>query len=362
MIRLPKIVTARLSALGNSEHPDADLLTSFSEGVLAERERDRVVNHLSRCAECRQVLLLAIPESGADALRVPSRRRTSWLRIPALRWVALAACVIVVAGAVLIHRREQASLNVQVALGQAPPAPAIQVTAPTQAAPERSSLSYETKAKARAPRSVKKETEPERLASANRLTTPPSADGATRGAASDLMEKSESVQVQAQAVPPAPASPARANQNLRARNSDALAKAPPMFTDRPSTETAASTIGGAAKLTDFRAPAWRLSQEGLPERSFAAGQWEKVQVDHKSGFRAIASLGMEVWIGGPGGLLYHSEDMGLNWTRVIPVSSSATLADDVTALAFADHLHGKLSTAGGKTWMTSDAGKTWEVQ
>jgi photosystem II stability/assembly factor-like uncharacterized protein len=146
------------------------------------------------------------------------------------------------------------------------------------------------------------------------------------------------------------------------RQAPAAAKAEPAFMARPSTETAASTVGGAAKLTDLRAPSWRLSEDGLPERSFGSDQWEKVQVDHKTGFRAIASLGMEVWIGGPGGLLYHSEDMGLNWTRIIPVSRRASLSEDVSGIAFSDHAHGQVTTASGQHWVTSDAGKTWEIQ
>jgi photosystem II stability/assembly factor-like uncharacterized protein len=53
--------------------------------------------------------------------------------------------------------------------------------------------------------------------------------------------------------------------------------------------------------------------------------------------------------------------MGLNWTRIIPVSSNATLTDDVTAIAFSDHAHGQLTTARGQHWVTSDAGRTWEI-
>jgi photosystem II stability/assembly factor-like uncharacterized protein len=106
-----------------------------------------------------------------------------------------------------------------------------------------------------------------------------------------------------------------------------------------------------------------LSQDdGLPERSFASGQWEKVQVDHKSGFHAIAARDMEVWIGGPGGLLYHSEDVGLHWTRIIPVSSNATLTRDITGIDFPNQMHGNVRTSDGQNWVTSDAGKTWEIQ
>ena len=50
---VPKIVLKRLqetSAPG--PHPDADLLTAFAEQSLAESERARVMEHLSRCSDC----------------------------------------------------------------------------------------------------------------------------------------------------------------------------------------------------------------------------------------------------------------------------------------------------------------------
>ena len=87
-----------------------------------------------------------------------------------------------------------------------------------------------------------------------------------------------------------------------------------------------------------------------------------MQVDHAKGFRALAALGMEVWVGGSGGIFYHSEDMGLNWTRLVPSAGGSTLSDDIISIAFDDHAHGKLTTAAGQTWVTSDAGRTWETQ
>ena len=59
---VPKIVLKRLqetSAPGT--HPDADLLTAFAEQSLPEPERVRVMDHLARCSDCREVLALALP-------------------------------------------------------------------------------------------------------------------------------------------------------------------------------------------------------------------------------------------------------------------------------------------------------------
>ena len=361
MTQLPKIVSARLAALGNSEHPDADLLTAFAERALAGWERERVLNHLCGCAQCRQVVSLALPESSAVGISGPVPT-ASWFRTPVLRWAALAACLVVVAATVLIQRREQSSRHeVQIAMQQAPPAAGSQASNSTPSVPHDAASRSEAKAKIRQSPVLKAGNARQQLAPANTAGRTPSAPASANAATSDLKQPSETVEISSGAVVESAPSE-KADQVLSTRNSAALAKTAPLFTPRPSTETAASTIGGAAKLTDFRPPNWRLSQDGLPERSFASGQWEKVQVDHKTGFRAIAAHEMEVWIGGPGGLLYYSEDVGLHWTRIIPVSSNATLRDDIAAIDLTDHMHGKIHTSGGQTWVTSDAGKTWEIQ
>lgn len=365
MTQLPKIVTTRLAALHNSEHPDADLLTAFAEQTLADRERDGVLNHLSGCAQCRQVLALALPEGTSESISAALPGRATWLRIPALRWAALAACLAVVAGTVVLQRHEQMTRReVQVAQQQAPaPAAASQASNPTPSVAEGMVSRSEVKSKNRRSPAPNKQAESRELAAANVPTAPPNAPVSGYAGSADRMQTTETVEVQAGTAPLEATPSAKADESLRARNSLAAMKAAPVFTARPSTETAASTMGGAAKLTDFRPPNWRLSEgDGLPERSFASNQWEKIQVDHKAGFRAIAALGMEVWVGGPGGLLYHSEDVGLHWTRVIPVSRSAILADDITGIAFTDHMHGNVNTSAHETWVTSDAGKTWQIQ
>ena len=63
MEQLPKIVQQRLQATAAAGvHPDPDLLTAFAEKSLTERERTQVLQHLGQCADCRQVVALAMPE------------------------------------------------------------------------------------------------------------------------------------------------------------------------------------------------------------------------------------------------------------------------------------------------------------
>jgi hypothetical protein len=125
----------------------------------------------------------------------------------------------------------------------------------------------------------------------------------------------------------------------------------------------ASTASGTRLMRDVNSVQWTLSPEGLPQRSFDAGKtWETVQVDNRGGFRALSAQGVEVWVGGKAGLLYHSSDVGLHWTRMIPVADGETLTADILTINFRDSLQGKLNTANRESWTTSDAGKTWQKQ
>jgi hypothetical protein len=106
MEMLPKIVRQRLrSAAKPGGHPPADLLTAFAEKLLTERERTRVVEHLSRCEDCREVVFLSAPQLAPAQVAGKIPERTGWLRWPALRWGAAVAGVVVVGAAVTLHRQ-----------------------------------------------------------------------------------------------------------------------------------------------------------------------------------------------------------------------------------------------------------------
>ena len=119
MAGLPKIALARLKAnpeapksssapLGpdafqGGQHLDANLLAAFLEKALTEKERTQMLNHLSQCAECREVAALALPAevAAAEAPRGAAWRRSNpWL---VLRWGAMAAVVGALALVVVLH-------------------------------------------------------------------------------------------------------------------------------------------------------------------------------------------------------------------------------------------------------------------
>ncbi len=65
MEQLPKIVQRRLQTPQPGVHPDSDLLAAFAEESLNDRERSLVLQHLAECADCRDVVSLAMPEIDA---------------------------------------------------------------------------------------------------------------------------------------------------------------------------------------------------------------------------------------------------------------------------------------------------------
>jgi hypothetical protein len=133
MPEVPKIVHDRLrarlpgGAASEAPHPDPDLLTAFAEHSLSAAERERVLEHLARCGDCREVVALSISpvesasqpvaaEENESAVPVASSARPqaapqrSWFAWPGLRWAALAAGLIVAGGVLLIHPGKRTAL------------------------------------------------------------------------------------------------------------------------------------------------------------------------------------------------------------------------------------------------------------
>ena len=106
MHKIPQIVRDRLRAGAPApDHLDADILTSFSEHSLPEREKAQVFEHLARCQECRDIAALALPaKEEASTVRPISAK--GWLSWTAFRWgFAVAGVIAVVSLGVLRYER-----------------------------------------------------------------------------------------------------------------------------------------------------------------------------------------------------------------------------------------------------------------
>src|SRR5690348_3457393 len=102
MAGVGKLISAGLLKGSAGAHLDAEVLAAFAEGALAPAERERALDHLSCCLDCREVLFLAQPQA-AEQLAVAATPRPS---VTLFRWVAVAASVVIVAGGVFLARHE----------------------------------------------------------------------------------------------------------------------------------------------------------------------------------------------------------------------------------------------------------------
>jgi hypothetical protein len=96
-------------------HPDENLLAAFAERALTPNERESVLEHLSACVRCRDIVFLtqqAFSDTIVDEARVvtvtpaPGRRRLWWGPVAAGGVLA----VLLIAGPILMYR-ERASLR-----------------------------------------------------------------------------------------------------------------------------------------------------------------------------------------------------------------------------------------------------------
>jgi hypothetical protein len=124
--------------------------------------------------------------------------------------------------------------------------------------------------------------------------------------------------------------------------------------DRPSASaTSELSLKASARATGTKAASARAADV----KSTGAIEKEKKLV-----FRSVVAMGAEVWAGGSGGALYHSDDDGDHWTRIVPSTAGVPLAGDITAMEFSDPQHGKIATSTFEVWTTDDGGLNWKKQ
>jgi len=346
MEQLPKIVRERLQAGGAvGEHPDPNVLSAFVERSLVGGERVRVLEHLTRCPDCREVL--AVATAVLDAEGAPEARAgSSWFRWPALRWGAVAACCVIVGAAVLVRQdmkhtapavglqkeglaRDQRSVPVEAELTkqeeersapakrqeeasaaktsapQPPSAPS--PTAQPQVVEEQKLMAKE--ADATPGLNLKKTAPASGVAGgvATRVPPPPlpvprnpgpTSAGVT--AHSDMADQtatvqSETVQVEAGSNSVATAQSPTAGTTL-VRRELGKAKASPMPPPAPNLRTTENTLQPAEvnspPSASLAIPRWQISAEGQLRRSFDSGKtWEAVSVIDSSTAALSSTVG-----------------------------------------------------------------------
>jgi len=330
MADVPKIVIHRLAscaaqATALKPHPDANLLAGFVEQSLAERERLEVLDHLAQCFECREVVGLAVPELAvAGVAREPVS--APWFSWPVLRWGAAIACVIVVGAAVTLRQRELR----QAATGEGKP-PRVSVPAVPQSEAQQSARATAVEPVPQG-ESLPRAVQPGKRNATAELRGPAATATVVPGRAKEDF---------------GPAVPSGSSSMMA--GGIAMPWAPP---------TASPLRTKAMPI-----PRWALTADGTLQRSFDMGRsWEPITVSLEASLRALAANGLDIWVGGSAGALYHSEDAGEHWVKVQPISDGRSLAADIIGVEFTDFEHGRLNTASGEVWSTEDAGLTWQKQ
>lgn len=114
---------------------------------------------------------------------------------------------------------------------------------------------------------------------------------------------------------------------------------------------------------------WSVSDDGrLQESADRGATWAPVPVAKGVVFRAVSSVGPQVWAGGntsDSGVVWHSADGGKSWKlqhKFAPTSDGSSV--QIASVTFTDATHGKvIVTRSGlstpQTWTTSDGGATW---
>ena len=382
MTDLPNIVTQRLRTGAKPEaHPDADLLTAFFEKSLGERETQDVLKHLAECGDCRDVVALAVPEFEAFQ-SMPVAGSSAWTSWPVLRWGAAVACVIVVAAVGLHYRPNRPSTSSTILSSDMP----VQRRdlGGGQIAENRAATPQATPP---APTEMRKELGA-KVASNQIAPAPSTADSAPakkRSAARDQLDSktSDALTAQKTAVAEKDASNARCNSSAFATvtgGASSLQLVPGRAKDEaaPAVRTNMALAGGlpnrqamassaliarATTVPTSVTPRWTLTSDGMLQRSLDSGRtWETILVASPGTFRALTANGFEIWVGGAKGALYHSIDAGQHWMKVQPASTDESLTSDIVGIEFTDVLHGSLTTSDQQTWITADAGHTWQRQ
>jgi hypothetical protein len=358
MVQVPKIVNQRLQATEVATvHPDPNLLSAFVERSLRKHEQVQVLEHLSRCTGCREIVSLAASPSEIAGAVSGVSASPAWFSWPVLRWGVVAACVIVVGAVTLRYKQDVPQIGTTIA--EKEPAAEAQPRVPNTLAEQ--SAQRSTKRVSPAPltssTSGTSETMFAKTASQKKAITANPADGDHAVGTPNPVEMADARIGSAFAE----VVPGRAKDASPESQSAEAEKA----TSGTSVKKRMATAGAAreALIPSNLGPRWTLNSDGTIQRSLDSGRtWQTIPVSGKTIFRALAANGLDIWVGGSAAALFHSSDAGRHWTQVRPAANGEALTDDIIGVEFTDTLHGKLTTASEEIWITSDAGETWQKQ
>jgi hypothetical protein len=325
-------------------HPDSDVLTAFSESALMQVERQKVLAHLSGCADCREVLSIAATAALDSMDDIEPFHQTSSPVAPRRRWLSWASVIaglLVVCSVLLVYQQKMAlPKNTAVATRKTAQAPSSTFHQPAPSpSPDRNEAHSGT-----AERPASKPLQTPQL-SQNLI-----AENAIPQNQSELAKRS-GVNLQN-------ASQARVQADEMATQGIPA----PQATTFPSTlafaNTAPARAMANASLAAVARPHWRINGLGQPERSFGDGAWQAVLPHEQSRMRVVSVFDSEVWIGGDSSRLYHSTDNGTTW-NLIALPGKDGREHSIAHIHFQTTQSGTVESDDGTVWTTSNGGSTW---
>ena len=354
----------REALAGGAERPptpdclDAETLGAWSDGRLSARKRAAAESHASTCARC-QALVAAMERTAP-----PAQPRTVWRASP-LAWLVplgAAAAALVVWMIVPAARPRPSAMVPQVATRSSSPIarsgslPAAPLSAPPAAAA----------AESKSERTRRSPAEERRADAAPRAPAPAQPLQLQAAAEPNPMRDAASAPQPAAPLPPRAEAAAQAAASATPSNTPPPPAAPAP-TVLPFAGPATSRALGAraqtfAKAVDVARPIvspdpavrWRIAAGGSVERTTDNGLSWQTQLTGASALTSGAAPSPTIcWLVGPAGTVVVSTD-GHTWQRV-----SLRDAIDLTAVLAADGANATVTAADGRSFVTSDGGKTW---
>ena len=277
------------------EHPDANLLAAFTERRLPAPERQDLLAHLAKCAECRDIVALtSAPAPAARARSIP----LAW------RWAAgFAAAALVLTGA----------WGLRLILWS-PPAPH---SAPVVAMARR----------------IDSAPGPPPVAA---IASQPEIAPAPKLASRARHEKgAPGVVPRKQFTGAMPANPA-ATPLAKSRESFAING----FLSRPRV-------------------LWSVADHSLVQSLDGGTSWHPISFGKNAEFNAVASRGSDVWAGGSHAVLFHSSDAGASWREIEVGAEGTKLTGTILAIRLPEALEVILETDSDQQWISRDGGMSW---
>jgi hypothetical protein len=298
---------------------DAAALAEWADGSMSGPSRAAFESHAADCARC-QALMAAMARS-----EPPVQIHAAWWRRSPFSWLmplAAAAAAVVI---VVVFARTEREAPVQQARAEspaaAPVAPSVTkaappAPAPSAAAPVIAPAPVSTRADSRRARAVRNEpTQPQRAAApvAAEASPPASAKPAAAGAAMDRVAEQRALKA---AVPA------------------------PMVIASPDHDSQ-----------------WRIADGAIEHTADGGRSWQSQPSGVTAPIRAGAAPAARVcWLVGARGLVMLTTD-GLTWRRIEFPDPA-----DLVAIQAIDSAQATVTTATGRSYVTSDGGTTWTIR